>query len=126
MVEPQLCAVMGTPTPRNDSAASRRITCPSSTVATTVIGAMQPGRIVLKMRCRFLAPRVREASTYSRFLRVKTWLRVTRANCTQFEIARTITTFTTLGPKTDAIKIRSEERRVGKEGERERGREGGK
>ena len=58
-------------------------------------------------RCRCPAPRVRAASTYSRFFTVSTWLRVTRANVTQLVIASTTITFTTLGPTTAAIRMAS-------------------
>ncbi len=58
-------------------------------------------------RCQPRAPRVRAASTKSRSLMVSTWLRVTRANVTQFEMASTITTLTTLGPRIDAMKMAS-------------------
>ena len=59
------------------------------------------------IRWRCPAPRVRAASTYSRCLRLSTWLRLTRANVTQLEIASTKMTLTTLGPSTAAMKMAS-------------------
>ncbi len=68
-----------TPKPKNDNADSSRIDRPTARVAETAMGPTALGMIWRTMRRALRAPSARAASTYSRSLRLRNWLRTSLA-----------------------------------------------
>src|SRR5919109_4876032 len=99
---PQLGTNGGTPTPRNESAASLSTAAANTKLAWKITGERQFGKTCLSSRETSDAPSARAASTYGVSRITSTEPRTVRATRGQYTTPSATITFATLGPS-DAI-----------------------
>src|SRR6266498_1285749 len=97
---PQLGVGGTTPTPRNDSVASKTMALGTSRVAITITGASTFGRMSTNMIRNGLDPIARAASMYSFSLMDRVWPRTIRDRAAQEKKEITQITMSRVGPKT--------------------------
>ena len=92
IISPQAGLGRGMPAPRKLKVASKRITCPTSRVARTMMVFITLGKICLRMILAFEAPATFARATKSRFFRLRVSPRTSRAYLDQNMETMTIIT----------------------------------